>query len=289
MKLKKTSTQRTSKVGENDRSIGDNFIMTEIAQGVCSQAKGVICNPCICGRRFAIERGMKIHKTIDDSAAASCSGRPDGKPKPGSKPQCWGNPLWVTGRRILTAYQCLMPKAISQARVEDQRESPDIKMVLQLDKLIRKSTLEHKVATFADIMHGWETAGCSRHAGQSDFPRIVCRPIRLAWKNLRGFVAKKAQETCFVSPRRKAIFPMDSPLSQHKKRSLPSDIRYFPFALVNYSMTPTLTYFRPRWNSAANQRAQHCAGKGRRQSLNEYSGWRHTMACSYGIAVGLLV
>ena len=90
-------------------------------------------------------------------------------------------------------------------------------------------------------------------AGQSDWPE----------KKLRGFVTKKAQEFCFVWPRRKAIFPMDSPLSQHKKRSLPSDIRYFPFALVNYSVTPTLTYFRPRWNSAANQRAQHCAGKGR--------------------------
>ena len=139
------------------------------------------------------------------------------------------------------------------------------------------------------ITHGWETAGCSRHAGQFNFPRIVCRPIRLVWKKLRGFVTKKAQEACFVSPRRKAIFPMDSPLSQHKKRSLPSDIRYFPFALVNYSVTPTLTYFWPRWNSAANQRAQHCAGKGRRQSVNEYSGWRHTMARSYGIAVGLLV
>ena len=36
------------------------------------------------------------------------------------------------------------------------------------------------------------------------------------------------------------------PLSQHIKRSLPSDIHYFPFALVNYSVTPTLTYFRPR-------------------------------------------
>ena len=73
-------------------------------------------------------------------------------------------------------------------------------------------------------------------AGQSDWPE----------KKLRGFVTKKAQETCFVLPRRKAIFPMDSPLSQHKKRSLPSDIRYFPFALVNYSVTPTLTYFGPR-------------------------------------------
>ena len=116
-------------------------------------------------------------------------------------------------------------------------------------------------------------------AGQSDWPE----------KKLRGFVTKKAQETCFVSPWRKAIFPMDSPLSQHKKQSLPSDIR-FPFALVNYYVTPTLTYFRPYWNSVANQIAQHCARKGRRQkSVNEYSGWRHTMARSYGVAVGLLV
>ena len=33
---------------------------------------------------------------------------------------------------------------------------------------------------FYSLEHGWETAGCSRHAGQSNFPRIVCRPIRLA-------------------------------------------------------------------------------------------------------------
>ena len=116
-------------------------------------------------------------------------------------------------------------------------------------------------------------------AGQSDWPE----------KNFVVLLPKKRRRPISFPPRRKAIFPMDNPLSQHKKRSLPSDIRYFPFALVNYSVTPTLTYFRPRWNSAANQRAQHCAGKGRRQSVNEYSGWRHTMARSYGIAVGLLV
>ena len=33
---------------------------------------------------------------------------------------------------------------------------------------------------FCYHLHGWETAGFSRHAGQSNFPRIVCRPIRLA-------------------------------------------------------------------------------------------------------------
>ena len=78
-------------------------------------------------------------------------------------------------------------------------------------------------------------------AGQSDWPEKNCVVLLP-----KSFCYQKAQETCFVSPRRKAIFPMDSPLSQNKKRSLPSDIRYFPFALVNYSVTPTLTYFRPR-------------------------------------------
>ena len=133
-----------------------------------------------------------------------------------------------------------------------------------------------KLHIFTWYYHGWETAGCSRHAGQSNFPRIVCRPIRLAWKKLCGFVTKKAQETCFVSPW-KAIFPMDSPLSQHKKRSLPSDIRYFSFALVNCSVTLTLTYFRPRWNSAANQRAQHCAGKGRRQWIQRLTSYNSAL------------
>ena len=123
--------------------------------------------------------------------------------------------------------------------------------------------------------------GDCRHAGQSNFPRIVCRPIRLAWKKRRRPVLFRHEEKRFSL--------MDSPLSQHKKRSLPSYIRYFPFALVNCPVTPILTYFQPRWNLAANQRAQHCAGKGRRQSVNEYSGWCHRMARSYGIAVGLLV
>ena len=65
-------------------------------------------------------------------------------------------------------------------------------------------------------------------AGQSDWPE----------KNCVVLLPKKRMRPIFVSPRRKAIFPMESPSSQHKKRSLPSDIHYFPFALVNYSVTP---------------------------------------------------
>ena len=110
--------------------------------------------------------------------------------------------------------------------------------------------------------HGWETAGCSRHAGQSDW----------------------LEKNCVVLLPKKRRRPVSC-----RHEFWPSDVRYFLFALIKYSMTPTLTYFRPRWNLAANQRAQHCAGRGRRQSVNEYSGWRHTMARSYCIAVGLLV
>ena len=73
-------------------------------------------------------------------------------------------------------------------------------------------------------------------AGQSDWPE----------KNCLVLLPKKRRRPVSFGHEEKRFFPMDSPLSQHKKRSLPSDIRYFPFALVNYSVTPTLTYFRPR-------------------------------------------
>ena len=39
------------------------------------------------------------------------------------------------------------------ARAEDQWESLDSSLVLQLDKLIGKSTLEHKLSTFGDIVY----------------------------------------------------------------------------------------------------------------------------------------
>ena len=39
---------------------------------------------------------------------------------------------------------------------------------------------EAAVGVVVVVVHEWETAGCSRHAGQSNLPRIVCRPIRLA-------------------------------------------------------------------------------------------------------------
>ena len=59
-------------------------------------------------------------------------------------------------------------------------------------------------------------------AGQSDWPEKNC--VVLLPKKRRRPVSFRHEE----------------------KRSLPSDICYFPFALVNYSVTPTLTYFRPR-------------------------------------------
>ena len=106
-------------------------------------------------------------------------------------------------------------------------------------------------------------------AGQTDWPE------KIVW-----FCYQRSPGDLFRFATKKSDFPMNSPLTQHIKRSLPI-IHYFPFALVNYSVTPTLTYFRPRWNSAANQRAQHCAGKVWRQSVNEFRGdviqWRtHT-------------
>ena len=60
------------------------------------------------------------------------------------------------------------------------------------DRIISSSLLGQP--SFSNLMyhcHGWETAGCSRHAGQSNFPRIVCRQNRLAWKNCVVLLPKK--------------------------------------------------------------------------------------------------
>ena len=57
------------------------------------------------------------------------------------------------------------------------------------------------------LVHGWETAGCSGHAGQSDWPE----------KNCLVLLPKKRRRPVLFP--HEAIFPMDSPLSQHKKRS----------------------------------------------------------------------
>ena len=72
-------------------------------------------------------------------------------------------------------------------------------------------------------------------AGQSNWPE----------KNCVVLLPKKRRTPVSFHHKEKRFSLMDSPLSQHKNRSLPSDIRYFPFALVTYSVTPTLTYFRP--------------------------------------------
>ena len=75
-------------------------------------------------------------------------------------------------------------------------------------------------------------------------PAVAGMPANRTFLELSAGQSDWPDKNCVVLlPKKKAIFPMDSPLSQHKKRSLPSDIRYFPFALLNYSVTPTLTYF----------------------------------------------
>ncbi|GFS09621.1 reverse transcriptase [Elysia marginata] len=55
------------KGGENDGSIGDNSMLTRTAQRTMRLRTlnvGLEMDyPCICGRRFASERGMKIHRT----------------------------------------------------------------------------------------------------------------------------------------------------------------------------------------------------------------------------------
>ncbi|GFO20051.1 reverse transcriptase [Plakobranchus ocellatus] len=81
---------------------------------------------CICGRRFATERGMKIYRT-----------------KMG----------------------CLNHFPTSKFRKAIGRSGQDSKIVLKIDSLLGKSTLEHKLATFGDIVYQTclDTFGTKQH------------------------------------------------------------------------------------------------------------------------------
>ncbi|GFO40952.1 reverse transcriptase [Plakobranchus ocellatus] len=76
---------------------------------------------CICGRRFATERGMKIHRTKIGCLSMSSQ-----------------------QQRTAIADKTKFRKAIGRS---------DSKTVLKIDSLLGKSTLERKLATFGDIVY----------------------------------------------------------------------------------------------------------------------------------------
>ncbi|KAK3798623.1 hypothetical protein RRG08_005034 [Elysia crispata] len=159
-----------AKGGENDGSIGDKSITPENAQRTTrseQRSNLEMDYQCVCGRRFTTERGMKIHRTKMGCLNAS------------------------TNQQQRTA---------QAASAKEQWEALDSKIILQLDKLIGKSTLEHKLTTFGDIIYQTciNTFGAKQHQAKRE-PKKSRRQremetLRKQKKNLRKQMKSATEE-----------------------------------------------------------------------------------------------
>ena len=113
--------------------------------------------PYICGRRFTTERWMKIHRTQMGWLNASTiqqqrTAQADQTSENQSQVQNHSAEESDEPFRQLINAKCQRIN-FPTAKAEDQWESLDSRIVLQLEKLIGKSTLEHKLSTFGDIAY----------------------------------------------------------------------------------------------------------------------------------------
>ena len=117
--------------------------------------------PCICGRRFTTESGMKIHRTMgclnDSTIQQQRTTQADQTSENQSQVQnhideeIHAEESHEEFRQLINAKRQRIN--IPSARADDQWKTLDIRIVLQLDKLIEKCTLAHKLSTFDDIVY----------------------------------------------------------------------------------------------------------------------------------------
>ncbi|GFO39082.1 reverse transcriptase [Plakobranchus ocellatus] len=128
---------------------------------------------CICGRRFATERGMKIHRTkmgcLSLSSQQQRSAIADKTLENQSQVQNHSaKEIQAENRDDVPRHpssdkrhKISFPPASSRKQCEDL----DSKIVLKIDSLLGKSTLEHKLAIFGDIVYKTclDTFGAKQH------------------------------------------------------------------------------------------------------------------------------
>ncbi|GFN80460.1 reverse transcriptase [Plakobranchus ocellatus] len=116
---------------------------------------------CICGRRFATERGMKIHRT-----KMGCLNMSSQQQRTAIADKTLENQSQVqnhSAKEIQAENRDDVPRHPSSderhkinfppASSGKQWEDLDSKIVLKIESLLGKSTLEHKLATFGDIVY----------------------------------------------------------------------------------------------------------------------------------------
>ena len=118
--------------------------------------------PCICGRRFTTERWMKIHRTKmgclkaspnqqQRTAQAGKTSENQSQVQNHSAEEIHAEESDEESRQVINAKGQKINFPTSKRK--EQWEALDSKIVLQLDKLIGKRTLEHKLITFADYIY----------------------------------------------------------------------------------------------------------------------------------------
>ncbi|GFN99830.1 polyprotein [Plakobranchus ocellatus] len=128
---------------------------------------------CICGRRFATERGMKIHRTkmgcVSMSSQQQRTAIADKTMENQSKVQNHSAEEIQAEHRDDVARHLSSDKRhkinFPPASSGKQWEDLDSKIVLKIYSLLGKSTLEHKLATFGDIVYQTclDTFGAKQH------------------------------------------------------------------------------------------------------------------------------
>ncbi|GFR81280.1 reverse transcriptase, partial [Elysia marginata] len=129
--------------------------------------------PCICGRRFASERGMKTHRTKmgclnksfqqQRTALADKTSENQSRAQNHSAKEIQAEDQDEELRQLINAKRQKIN--FPAATAVEQWEDLDSKIVLKLDSLIGDSTLEHKLATFGDIVYqtSLETFGAKQY------------------------------------------------------------------------------------------------------------------------------
>ncbi|GFR89238.1 reverse transcriptase [Elysia marginata] len=136
--------------------------------------------PCICGRRFASERGMKIHSTkkrcLNESFQQQRTALVDKTSENQSRVQNYSAKEIQAEDQDDELRQLINAKRkrinFPAATAEKQWEYLDSKIVLRLDSLFGDSTLEHKLSSFGDIVYltSLETFGAKQYQSK-DPPR----------------------------------------------------------------------------------------------------------------------
>ncbi|GFO07855.1 reverse transcriptase [Plakobranchus ocellatus] len=118
---------------------------------------------CICGRRFAIERGMKMSSQQQRTAIADKTLENQSQVQNHSAKEIQAENRDDVPRHPSSdrRHKINFPPASSGKQWEDL----DRKIVLKIDSLLGKSTLEHKLATFGDIVYQTclDTFGAKQH------------------------------------------------------------------------------------------------------------------------------